>query len=87
MTSQNNVIEVSSNFEFEYEWELLMVSHYLAKFSGHRYCSSKDICSLCLMIKQDQMIKGLGDYNDRSLLRYVTILSSWVTIGTIVVKI
>ena len=39
------------------------------------------------MIKQDQMIKGLGDYNDRSLLRYVTILSSWVTIGTIVVKV
>ena len=64
-----------------------MVSHHLAKFSGRRYCSSKDIFSVCLMIKQDQVNKGSADYNDRSPLRYVTILSSWVTISTIVVKV
>ena len=45
-----------------YEWELFIVCHHPAKFVGHRYCSSRDIIFLvCDMIKQDQVIKGLGD--------------------------
>ena len=41
VTSQNHMIEKSV-----YEWELRRVCHHLAKFGGHRYCSSRDVFSL-----------------------------------------
>ena len=31
-----------------------------------RYCSSEDGFLVCLVIKQDHMIKDRGDYKDRS---------------------
>ena len=44
-----------------------MLCHHLAKFGGHRYRSSRNILFLvCHAIKQDHVIKGSGDYNDRS---------------------
>ena len=44
-----------------------MVCYHLAKFGGHRYCSSRDMFVVCHVIKQDH--KGSGDYNNRSPLR------------------
>ena len=46
-----------------------MVYHHLVKFGGLRYCSSTNMFLVCHVIKQDHMIKGSGDYNDRSPLR------------------
>ena len=44
-----------------------MLYHYLAKSDGHRYCSSRDIIFFVSHVfKQDYVIKGSGDYNDRS---------------------
>ena len=44
--------------------------NHLAKFGGHRYYSSKDIMFLvCHVIKQNDVIKGSGKYNDRSTSR------------------
>ena len=44
-----------------------MVCHHLAKFGGHRYCSSRNIKFLiCHVIKQDLVIQGAGGYNNRS---------------------
>ena len=43
-----------------------MVSHHLAKFDGHMYCSSRGIYLVSHMIEQDHVIKGSSDYNDRS---------------------
>ena len=36
---------------------------------GHRYCSSRDMEFLvCHMTKQDHLIKGSGDYNNKEPL-------------------
>ena len=35
-----------------------MVYHHLAKFGGHRCCSSIDMFLVCHVIKQDLIIKG-----------------------------
>ena len=44
-----------------------MVYHHLAKFGGHRYCSSTDIIFLvCHVIKLEHTIKWSGDYNKKS---------------------
>ena len=43
-----------------------MVCHRLAKFGGHSYCSSRNMFLVCHVIKQDHVIKGLGEYNDRN---------------------
>ena len=40
-----------------------MVCHRLAKFRGHRYCSSSDITFLVYdVVYQDHVIKGSGEY-------------------------
>ena len=36
------------------------------KFGGYRYRISRDMFLVCLVIKQDLIIPGSGDYNDRS---------------------
>ena len=60
----------------------------LIKFGGLRYCSSRDnIYLVCHMIKEDHVIKGSDDYNNRRLWRYVITVSSLVVIGTVVVEI
>ena len=64
--------------------EIFMVYHHFAKFGGHSYCSSKDMFLVCHVIKQDLIIKGSCDYNDRIPSRLVTILPSLVVIGTLV---
>ena len=43
-----------------------MVFPHLAKFGGHRYYSNRAIFLVCHVIKQDHVVKGLGDHNDRS---------------------
>ena len=44
-----------------------MVCHNLARFGGHRYCSSRNIILfVCHLIKQDREIKVSGDCNDAS---------------------
>ena len=65
-----------------------MVYHHLAKFDGHRYCSGTDKMLLgCHVIKQDQISKWSGDYNDRSPSRKASILPSLVALGTAVSEI
>ena len=62
--------------------------YHAARFSGHRHCDGKDKLILSfLVILQAQVIKVLSDFNSRSPLRYVTILISFVAIGTQVVDI
>ena len=57
-----------------------MVCHYLAKFGGHRYCSSRDMFLVFHVIKQGHVIIGSSYCNDRSPL-------GLVVISTVVVKI
>ena len=65
-----------------------MVYHHLAKFNGHRYCTSRDTMFLaCHEIKQDHVIKGSDDYSNNCPLRLVITVLSLVVIGTIVVEI
>ena len=53
-----------------YEWELLMICHYLATFVGYRYCICRYITFLvCHLIKKDNVIKGSSDYNCTSSSR------------------
>ena len=42
-----------------------MVCHHLAKLRGHRCCSGRDMLLVCQVIKEEDVIKGSGDYNDR----------------------
>ena len=64
-----------------------MICLHLAKFGGHRYCSSREKMFLvCHVIKPDQVIKGSGDYNDRSPSR-VTTQPGLLVKSTVVVKI
>ena len=51
-------------FKWLYGWQLFMVCHYLAKFGGH--CSCRDMFLVCYVIKQNHVIKGWRDDNDRS---------------------
>ena len=41
-----------------HEWELFMVYHHFPKFSGHKYCSSKNWFLVFHVIKKDHVIKG-----------------------------
>ena len=68
-------------------WELIKVSQHPAKFGGHRHCGSGDkLLLVCLVISEDHVIKELCDYIGRSLSRLLTILSSPVAIGTVIVE-
>ena len=60
---QNNLIERSSNFE---SLNSLCTWYQLAKFGGHRYCGSGDTFLDFQVIKQDDVIKASGDYNNTS---------------------
>ena len=41
-----------------------MISHYRAKFGGHRHCDSGDIIVLvCHVISQEYVIKRSRDFN------------------------
>ena len=51
-----------------------MVCHHLAKFGGHRYCSSRDMFLVCDVTLQNQMIEAINDFMVRSSSRYVIIL-------------
>ena len=64
-----------------------MVCHHLAKFGGHRYCSSRDMFLICDVTLQNQMIEAINDFMVRSSSRYVIILPSLVTIDNLVVEI
>ena len=64
-----------------------MVCQFLAKFDGHWCCSSRDMVLVCHLNKHDHVIKGSGDYKDKSPSRRVTILLNLVAIGTLVVEI
>ena len=43
-----------------------MIWYHLAKFGGHKYCSSGDKPLVCHVIKQDHIIQGWSDYNNTS---------------------
>ena len=43
-----------------------MVCQFLGKFDGHWYCSSRDMALVCHVSKHDHIIKGSGDYKDKS---------------------
>ena len=58
------------------------------KHSGHGHCGRGDIIVLiCHMILQDHLTKGLGNFAGGTCSMQVTILSSLVVIGTMVVNI
>ena len=42
-----------------------MVCHHLAKFRGDRCSGGRDMLLVCQVIKEEDVIKGSGDYNDR----------------------
>ena len=50
-----------------FELELFMLCHHLAKFRGQRYCSSRDMFLVCHVIKQNHVIKGSDDYDNRTI--------------------
>ena len=62
-------------------WELLIVSHDPAKFDGQWYCGSGDIMVLVFLMKES------GNFVGISPSRQVTILPSFVAIGTLAVEI
>ena len=70
-----------------YGLTVFMEIHHLAKFGGHSYCNSRNMFLVCHVIKQDHVIKGLGEYNDRNPSEYVPLLPGLVVIGTVVVEI
>ena len=81
MNPQNHITEGLSNF-----MSGSASCHQLAKFGGHRDISGRGVMFLvCHVIKQDHVIQGWDDYNDRSPTREVTILPSLVVIDTVVV--
>ena len=43
-----------------------MVCQHLAKYGGHKYFSSRDMFLVCHVIRQDHVVKGSDDYNDRN---------------------
>ena len=43
-----------------------MVCYHLIKFDGHSYCSNRDVFLVGHTIKQDHVVKGSDDYNDRN---------------------
>ena len=55
-----------------------MISHYRAKFGGHRHCDSGDIIVLvCHVISQEYVIKRSRDFNCSSPSMKVAILPSY----------
>ena len=43
-----------------------MVCHHPAKFGGNRFCTSRDILLVCHVIKQDHVVTGSGDYDNKN---------------------
>ena len=60
-------------------WGFLMVSYYLAKFDGHRYCGKAGISFL--NFSRDHVIKTLCHFEGGVLQLQDTTLSSLVGIG------
>ena len=64
------------------------MSYHSAKCGGHRFFSSRDIMIfICHVALQDHVIRALCDFMSRSPSSYVTILPSFVAVGTVIVKI
>ena len=49
-----------------------MVCYLLGKIGGNSYCCSRDMSLVCEVFKQDHIIKGSGEHNNKSLLRQIT---------------
>ena len=64
-----------------------MLYDHLVKFGGHRYCSSRDMCLVCHVIKQDHLLKGSDDYKDSSPQGKSPTYPSLVAIGTVILEI
>ena len=65
-----------------------MVSHHPAKFSGHKLCGSGDIMVLVSpVILEGHVTKVSGNSLGKSPSRYITILPSLVSIGTVTLEI
>ena len=70
-----------------YRQEFIKLGYHPVKFGGYRHSDNGDIMVLvCHVISQDHVIKGLYDFEDRSLSREVIILLSLVAIETVVVE-
>ena len=71
-----------------YGWKLLTVSHYLAMFGGDWSRVSRDMKYLiCRMTSQNQVIDWSVKFMSESYSRYVSNLSSLVSIGIVLVEI
>ena len=64
------------------------MSYHPTKFGGHRHIGSRDIMIFaCHMILQDNVIRALCGFMVMSPSRKVTILTSFMAIGTAIVEI
>ena len=64
------------------------MSYHPTEFGGHRHSGSRDIMVfVCHVILQDHVIRVLCDFMFMSPLRQVTILPSFMAIGTAIVEI
>ena len=70
-----------------YEKEPMKINYSPAKFGGHTHCGSKDTTLMRYVILQDHVIKGSCDFMGKSQSVWITILPSFVAIGTLIVKI
>ena len=83
--SQNHLTKRHSNNIVQ---SPLKVSHHSAKFGGHCHCGSGNIMVLvCHVISQNHVAKRCSNIMGKSPQRLVTILSSLVAMGTLVVEI
>ena len=68
-------------------WKHLIVTHYLAKFNGQRFCGNRDITYLiCHVTLQYHVIKRFSDFIEGICLLNRTTLSSLVAIAILIVK-
>ena len=82
MTLQEHVIKGS----YDFMEEPFKISHHPAKFGCYRDSYKRDIrISVCHVILQDQLIKAFYDFMFGRLSKFITILSNFVVIGTMIV--
>ena len=62
-------------------------SHHHAKFCAHRHYDSEDMFLVCYVISQNHVIMLSFDFIGKMQSKQVTILSSFVAIDIVVVKI
>ena len=67
--------------------KFLIVSHYFAKFSGHRSSGSSDIAAKIFYVTlQEQGIKGSGDFMEESSSLYLLTQPKLIAINNVLMN-